>query len=64
MRPETTSLGRAPGTGVRSADLAVRLSWVTARTAGRLCFGYGSVRIVERTTSAINGFLSVDGRAR
>jgi hypothetical protein len=34
------------------------------RTAGRLRFGYGNIRIVERTASAINGFLSVDGRAR
>jgi hypothetical protein len=33
-------------------------------TGARLCFGYGNIRIVERATSAINGFLSVDGRAR
>ena len=36
-------------------------SWMRQR---RLCSGYGSIRIVECATSAINGFLPVDGRAR
>jgi hypothetical protein len=36
-------------------------SWTRQR---RLCSGYGSIRVVERATSAINGFLPVDGRAR
>jgi hypothetical protein len=63
MVPAAPLAGRSrsiltPGLPVSSVPAQ---SWTRQR---RLCSGYGSIRIVERTTSAINGFLPVDGRAR